>query len=1327
MSDNLSDRQRAALAALSAAARARATADAELTAAFQTTSEKAEREITRARKLHAGTLEKELREVEAERTATQERGAKDFTAKQVANDRGRDDRRRLTTDRFNAAQKDGQTKFDEQLWSHNTLLEAGEKTAKEQLDTLQRKAAAGHEQVDALWAETEPLLKRGRVPRAEIEFADELPAPTDDDPIKRMNKALAAAEESVSRLRSAKSPGWGSPVRLLVLVVLFGGVGVSTLVVVDDLRLSGAIFGTAGVVFAIGLWAFLRWLGRRATRRQGKKIAEQLADATRACQLLNDYAATEFAAEINRLRDKHARRRQKTHDYYIPLLESQKKQFDEEVLRIEAEFATTAERLRRKRGNETRSDDERYRTKKAEIEARRGAELNAAEAAFAEKMAAATAARDAAWHAMAGAWNTTTHEVANTFTELRAAGETTFPAWDALPARALAARVPDGIRFGTLGVDLSAVTDAVPTDERLVPPPALSGEVPAFLPFPDRCSVLLRCRDEGRAAGVSALQAMMLRFLTGLPPGKVRFTIVDPVSLGDNFGAFMHLADYDEKLITSQIWTEARDIEQRLADLTDHTASVIQKYLRNQYKSIEEYNRAAGEVAEPYRVLVVANFPTNFTPEAAKRLVSLANSGPSCGVCVLVTADTRATMPRDFNIADLEAASYTLVWKEGKFTPKDAVLAPFPPTLDAAPAPATIATIVQRVGKGSKEAARVEVPFEYIAPKPADVWTSSAAKGFEVAVGRAGATRKQMFVLGRGTAQHAVIAGKTGSGKSTLLHALITNIALMYSPDEAELYLIDFKEGVEFQWYATYRLPHARVVAIQSEREFGLSVLQRLDGILRERGETFRDAGVNDLAGYRLTKSDERTPRILLVIDEFQAFFTEDDKLAQEASLLLDRLVRQGRAFGLHVLLGSQTLGGAYSLARSTIDQMAVRVALQCSDADAQLILSKDNTAARLLSRPGEAIYNDQNGLVEGNDPFQVVWLAEEKREQVLEDLHTRAGDRWPAPLVFSGNTSAALANNPQLAKQLSSAATVKVPAAWLGDPVAIKEPTAALFRANGGANLLMVGQSEDAARALFVSSLVSLAAQVEEPLPPAPSPKKGGGAEPEDAVASSVLSPSLLRGGVGEGLSPLFTILDGTPDDADEAEYLRKLAEKLPHATAPNRAGLPAALAELTGEIERRQKGEAERVPRFLFIFGVHRFRELRKSDDDYSFGRKSEREPSPAERLATILKDGPLSGVHAVVWCDSLVNLNRAFDRPLLREFAMRVLFQMSATDSSTLMDAPTASKLGRHRALYLQDEQERPEKFRPYGLPPAEWLNAACESLRGRLTLQPEPAAV
>src|SRR5262249_50127770 len=213
--------------------------------------------------------------------------------------------------------------------------------------------------------------------------------------------------------------------------------------------------------------------------------------------------------------------------------------------------------------------------------------------------------------------------------------------------------------------------------------------------------------------------------------------------------------------------------------------------------------------------------------------------------------------------------------------------------------------ILQRVGEDAKGAHRVEVPFEFIAPAAEQWWTGSSRQGISVALGRAGATRRQHLELGGRTSQHALVVGKTGSGKSTLLHALITNLALMYSPDEVELYLIDFKKGVEFKTYAVHDLPHARVVAIESEREFGLSVLQRLDAELKVRAERFRAAGAQDLNAFRSAAPEARSPRILLIVDEFQEFFVEDDKLAQEAAQLLDRLVRQGRAFGMHVLLGS--------------------------------------------------------------------------------------------------------------------------------------------------------------------------------------------------------------------------------------------------------------------------------------------------------------------------------------------------------------------------------------------------------------------------------------
>src|SRR5207237_1822104 len=126
--------------------------------------------------------------------------------------------------------------------------------------------------------------------------------------------------------------------------------------------------------------------------------------------------------------------------------------------------------------------------------------------------------------------------------------------------------------------------------------------------------------------------------------------------------------------------------------------------------------------------------------------------------------------------------------------------------------------------------------------------SGDATSELRVPIGRMGATRSQLLKLGKGVAQHALIAGKTGSGKSTLLHVLVTNLALWYHPDEVEFYLVDFKKGVEFKTYATHKLPHARAIAVESDREFGLSVLQRLDAAPWRRGAMYRKLVVQDAA-----------------------------------------------------------------------------------------------------------------------------------------------------------------------------------------------------------------------------------------------------------------------------------------------------------------------------------------------------------------------------------------------------------------------------------------------------------------------------------------------
>ncbi len=301
-----------------------------------------------------------------------------------------------------------------------------------------------------------------------------------------------------------------------------------------------------------------------------------------------------------------------------------------------------------------------------------------------------------------------------------------------------AGELPPAIRFGTLEVRLDQVPEGVPQSPQLANFAQESFALPALVPFPAGASVLFKARGEGRRTAVEAMQAFMLRLLASLPASKVRFTIIDPVGLGENFAAFMHLADYQEQLVTSRIWTEPRHIEERLADLSEHMENVIQKYLRNEFATIEQYNRDAGEIAEPFRFLVIANFPANFSEAAQRRLLSIAASGARCGVYTLVMVDTQAPLPPGFAIRDLEQHGTTLSWQHGHFVWRDDRFGQFALTLDTPPAPLQMTRMLQSAGAQAKTAGRVEVPFEVIAPAPDDYWTSSAQKGFDVPLGRAG-------------------------------------------------------------------------------------------------------------------------------------------------------------------------------------------------------------------------------------------------------------------------------------------------------------------------------------------------------------------------------------------------------------------------------------------------------------------------------------------------------------------------------------------------------------------------------------------------------------
>lgn len=1097
-----------------------------------------------------------------------------------------------------------------------------------------------------------------------------------------LQESLAMAEERLAEF--ARPPvalvfGYAHPA-LIATIILFAA-GVPALVLqMDWSRASLLLAPAVGLLMMI---LFIYWIAGRKARPAAEAAAAAVVRARAEYEACRASAVTEHERSWAALQERYVREFKDIEDSWARGDEverrhahARKQKLESQVVRVlqkhEGPLQARLDAAHGKAGTRLQGLEEQAATRTTELNSWQDAELG--------KVAAEQARREAELEEL---WQ---REVLPSYAELHAmsrAAETEFPQWSASQSETWQppSDFPRRVKLGRLEVALPSL----PQNPRLALPGEPRAGVPVSLTFGERGSLLVESAGASDARVMGAFNNLLLRLFENIPPGKLSVTIIDPVGLGQNFAGLMHLGDYEESLINRRIWTQRDQIEERLGELNEHIEKVIQMYLRSEFPTIVEYNATAGSVAEKYHLLVIADFPAGFSETAVKRLQSIAASGPRCGVFTLIHWDQRQVAPDGLVPDDLRRNSVCIKQQNGTLAleqpaaPQEGEL-----TLDPAPESTLAAALVHQIGKRSVDSNRVEVPFTNVAPRENELWNGDTTSELRVAIGRTGATKLQYLAIGKGTRQHALFAGKTGSGKSTLFHVIITNLALTCSPEQVEFYLIDFKKGVEFKCYASKRLPHARVVAIESDREFGLSVLQRVDEELKRRGDLFRKLNVQDIPGYKRAGGTEPMPRSLLIIDEFQEFFVQDDTIAQNASLLFDRIVRQGRAFGIHVLLGSQTLGGAYTLARATLGQMVIRVALQCNEADAYLIMDDSNPAPRLLSRPGEGIYNDAAGAVEGNSPFQVVWLPDQERDQWLDKVNARAAAsavHHEGPVIFEGNAPADASENAALRELLAhpAASAPAAPRFWLGAPNAIKGPTEVVLHRQSGNHLLMVGQRDETALTLFALSLLALARQF--PV----------------------------------GTAKFFFISGAVPGTA-EAEFLERVVRAIPHEVRRADGHSAAeAVGELAAELKERQAAQdhgASAVPVFVFVHGLQRFKKLRH-EDDFSFSSSTDDSANAGAQFGDLLAEGSSHGIHLLVSIDTFANVNRFLSRRAIGEFEYRVLFQMSANDSASLIDSPQASNLGLYRALLYNEQQGSAEVFRPYAVPGNDFL----EETKGR----------
>ena len=1246
-----------------------------------------------------------------------------------------------TEERFKAENASAEKERDEAKWLVSSLLDDDSdgsplqrlQLAESAVSAAEIELKTGIQSLDSGYDSVVSFLQRSHMWSEPLEVEPTIARSNPDAMKSACLAAIAAGEPLKSRVTGRVLPRlfMGMVPLLLFLMItagLFGLIWGLVNPALLQLKLKSTdrdwLLIAAGVSAAVSLLSmfFVHLSASHRTLPDYEELVQQRVNAHFAFSVWEKTSKTELnmlEAECSHLHDQRVKRR----DSALAGAESKHRTRTTEAERIytttlqraHATFPTRLNEVESQRTSQRAAIEKKYQADSQDLVFRRESDFQKLQTEFDVRMAGSRQRYQQTWIELIRAWQTDLMNFGKLSDSLCAAANEICPTWDIVAGdkRPYPEISPPVLSLGRIEADLDMVEGGLSANPRLKAD-RQRFDVPVLLPLQERPSLVLNATGKGRDAAIKTLQSTMLRFLTSLPPGKVRFTILDPVGLGANFAAFMHLADFDELLVSSRIWTEPAHIEKRLADLTEHMETVLQTYLRNEFATIDEYNHFAGEVAEPYRVLVIANFPVNFTDIALRRLASIADGGSRCGVYLMMSFDKSQELPRGFSPADLEKHATVLQWTEDGFHLSDPDLGAWPLALDAPPPAEDFGHIVRLAGQHARDVRRVEVPFERVAPTADQFWASDSRKGIDVPVGRAGATKLQSLRLGKGTSQHVLVAGKTGSGKSTLLHALITNLALYYSPAEVEFYLIDFKKGVEFKVYAEQRLPHARVIAIESDREFGVSVLERLDALLRDRGELFREAGVQDIAGFRDARPDVVMPRTLLLVDEFQEFFIEDDALSQQASLLLDRLIRQGRAFGVHILLGSQTLAGAYSLARSTLGQVAVRIALQCSETDAHLILSEENTAARLLTRPGEAIYNDANGLIEGNHPFQVVWLGEDERAGYLKTVRDEASGQGTRgrctddiqkmslvpPLVFEGNIPADPTTNRRLQRVVAKSkqavqqhtgegrSAIDSPwTCWLGDSVSLGGPLELSFGLREGNNVLIVGRDDKASLGVMATSALALGAQ---------------------AVTTGTNSTTIY-------------VLDGSLPNSESAQNWRQLTTVWKPAEAPTFDGQgdpgeaikvvsPKETASVINEIivELHRRADEPGPPVFLYIYDLARFRDLRKSEDDFGFSSGGDKGANTAQLFSEILREGPAVGIFTFAWVDSYQTAQRWLARDQMNRFEHRVLFAMNANDSSSLADSPLAGRLGENRALLYRGDTGTIEKFRPFSPPTSSWLS-------------------
>ncbi|KNE06018.1 ATP-binding protein [Helicobacter pylori] len=516
--------------------------------------------------------------------------------------------------------------------------------------------------------------------------------------------------------------------------------------------------------------------------------------------------------------------------------------------------------------------------------------------------------------------------------------------------------------------------------------------LPKVYPFPPKSLYIEHEKDE------QFLREMLMRLLSSAPLVQLEVVLVDALSLGGIFNLARRLLDKNNDFIYQQrILTESKEIEEALKHLYEYLKVNLQEKLAG-YKDFADYNNdEKNQDPLPLKALFLSGVDA-LSKDALYYLEKIMRFGSKNGVLSFVNLESEKNNKSAEDLkkhaeffkdrTSFERLKYLNVEVINDHGIKSQHMQDFADKIKAY--------------YEKKKAVKRELKD---LQKDEKFWTKSSQFKVSVPVGWDINHKEVCFEIGN-EQNHTLICDHSGSGKSNFLHVLIQNLAFYYAPNEVQLFLLDYKEGVEFNAYvADTPLEHARLVSVASSISYGITFLKWLCDEIQKRADRFKQFNVKDLSDYR--KHDEM-PRLIVVIDEFQVLFS-DNKSTKAVEGHLNTLLKKGRSYGVHLVLATQTMHGT-DINPSFKAQIANRIALPMDAEDSSSVLGDD--AACEIQKP-EGIFNNNGGHQKYHTKMSIP-KAPDDFKSFLTKIHAEFNQRNLAPIehkIYNGETPLKMPN----------------------------------------------------------------------------------------------------------------------------------------------------------------------------------------------------------------------------------------------------------------------------------------------------------------------------